>query len=326
MIRKIIGLGRLAGLILLFVAAAQAAQPVHVARVGILLPTGLCATVQRVQAFRQELRRRGYMEGRNVVLECRHGEGKVERLGELATELVRLRVDVILAETTPAIQAVRQATQTIPIVMSMAVDPVGAGLVASLARPGGNITGLSAMGTDLSGKRVELFKEAIPKISRAAILYDPFSVSLQLTEAQAAAAALRLQLEPFEIRNVDNLSSVFAAVERRGAEGFVTLPSIVLGANPKALLEFAAKGRLPAIYPQTDFVNAGGLMSYGTNYDDLMRRAAYYVDKILKGAKPADLPVEQPTKFEFIINLKAAKQIGLTIPPSVLARADRVIK
>jgi len=242
--------------------------------------------------------------------------------------LVQLKVDVILAGGTPGTEAAKNATKTIPIVMGNVTDPVGTGLVASLAHPGGNVTGLSNLGSDLGGKQLELLKEAFPKVSRVAVLWNPANAgnALWLGEMKAAAGALRITLQPLEVRRPDDFESAFLAIRKDRANAFSVLRYGLFNTYRPRILDFAAKSRLPAIYPQSDYVDAGGLMSYGTSVDDLYRRAAVYVDKILKGAKPADLPVEQPKKFEFIINLKTAKQIGLTIPPNVLARADRVIK
>ncbi|MBI2367537.1 MAG: ABC transporter substrate-binding protein, partial [Deltaproteobacteria bacterium] len=273
------------------------------------------------------LRELGYVEGKNIFIEYRYAEGKLERLPDLAAELVRLKVDVIVA-TGPAILAAKKASPTIPIVFAAAGDPVGSGLVSSLARPGGNITGLSSIAQDLDGKRLELVKEAFPKIARVAFLWEPGGSrgNPALTDMEAAAKALGLKLQSLEVRGLDDFESAFARAKKEGAQALITTPTGVINTQQRRVLDFAAKNRLPAMYPTSEFVEAGGLMSYGPNYTDLFRRAADFVDKILKGTKPADIPVEQPMKFEFIVNLKAAKQIGVTIPPNVLVRADRVIR
>ncbi|MBI2232248.1 MAG: ABC transporter substrate-binding protein [Deltaproteobacteria bacterium] len=306
---------------------AQAQQPARIPRVGILIPPSASFFSARVEAFRQRLRELGYAEGKNIFIEYRYAEGKLERLPDLAAELVRLKVDVIVA-TGPAILAAKKASPTIPIVFAAAGDPVGSGLVSSLARPGGNITGLSSIAQDLDGKRLELVKEAFPKIARVAFLWEPGGSrgNPALTDMEAAAKALGLKLQSLEVRGLDDFESAFARAKKEGAQALITTPTGVINTQQRQVLDFAAKNRLPAMYPTSEFVEAGGLMSYGPNYTDLFRRAADFVDKILKGTKPADIPVEQPMKFEFIVNLKAAKQIGVTIPPNVLVRADRVIR
>jgi putative tryptophan/tyrosine transport system substrate-binding protein len=304
-------------------------QPKKVPRIGFFT-TGFPASIAHLlEGFKEGLRELGYVEGQNILLELRYGEAKTEQLPILAAELFRMKVDVIVAIPNPAIEAVRQATQTIPIVMPIGSDPVGVGFVASLARPGGNITGLSAYSPELNGKRLELLKETLPKLSRVALLMSPNipgNVN-DLKETELAARSLRLRSQLFEVKGSSDLDSTFQTMTKERIEAFVVFPGQpTLFANRKQVVEIAEKNRLPAMYPLADYVNAGGLISYGINNLDLFRRAATYVDKILKGAKPADLPVEQPTKFELVINLKTAKQIGLTIPPNVLARADRVIK
>ena len=306
---------------------AQAQQPARIPRVGILIPPSASFFSARVEAFRQRLRELGYVEGKNIFIEYRYAEGKLERLPDLAAELVRLKVDVIVA-TGPAILAAKKASPTIPIVFAAAGDPVGSGLVSSLARPGGNITGLSSIAQDLDGKRLELVKEAFPKIARVAFLWEPGGSrgNPALTDMEAAAKALGLKLQSLEVRGLDDFESAFARAKKEGAQALITIPQSLINTQQRQVLDFAAKNRLPAMYPTSEFVEAGGLMSYGPNYTDLFRRAADFVDKILKGTKPADIPVEQPMKFEFIVNLKAAKQIGVTIPPNVLVRADRVIR
>jgi putative ABC transport system substrate-binding protein len=275
------------------------------------------------------LRELGYVEGKTLVLELRYGEARTERLPELARELVGLKVDVIVTATDVAIAAVKRETQTIPIVMGNSSDPVGTGFVASLARPGGNITGLSSISPELSGKRLELLKEVVPGLSRVAFLWNPDirGALLDYNQTESAARSLGLQLQSVEVPRAEDFDRAFAAVTKARAQAL-----IVPGVNPLAfanrsqIASFAQTNRLPSMFAQKEYVDAGGLMSYGPSTPDMHRRAATYVDKILKGTKPADLPVEQPKKFEFIINLKAAKQIGLTIPPNVLVRADKVIK
>jgi putative tryptophan/tyrosine transport system substrate-binding protein len=309
------------------VAAAQ--RPARIFRIGILIASSAASYSGRVEAFRQRLRELGYVEGKNIFIEYRYAEGKSERLPDLAAELVRLKVDVIVTATGGRdILAAKKASATIPIVFAGTGDPVETGLVSSLARPGGNITGLSLMTPDLDGKRLELLKEAFPKVARVAFLWDAGSVrgNRPLTDMEAAAKALGLKLQSLPVRSLDDFESAFARAKRDGAQALITSPNTLIITQQRQVLDFAAKNRLPAMYPASEFVEAGGLMSYAPNYEDLFRRAATYVDNILKGAKPSDLPVEQPKKFEFIINLKTAKQIGLTISPNVLARADKVIK
>jgi putative ABC transport system substrate-binding protein len=294
--------------------------------VGYLVPASLSVHSSRLEAFRQGLRELGYVEGKSIRIEYRYAEGKQDRLNDLAAELVRLKVDVIVTSSTPGVLAVKRASTTIPIVFAAIGDPVRSGLVASLARPGGNITGLTILAPELSGKRLELLKEVFPKATRVAILWNATGPALSHIAAQAAAKALGLELLSLEVRDADDIESAFEGARRRGPQALVTTPGAVIDMNQKKIVDFAAKSRLPAMYAQLSFVDAGGLMAYAPSATDLWHRAALYVDKILKGAKPADLPVEQPTKFEFVINLKTAKQIGLTIPPNVLARADKVIK
>jgi putative ABC transport system substrate-binding protein len=277
------------------------------------------------------LRELGYIEGQNIAFEYRYVEGKHERDPELAAELVGLKVDVIVvAGGAVVIRAAKNATKTIPIVMAgRGVDPVEAGLVDSLARPGGNVTGLTNLGPELGGKRLELLKEAVPKVARVAVLYDPASTSSVLSVKEVlpvSARALKLTLQPWEIRAADGFEKVFATLNKQRPDGLYVLGGPLMNANQKRTVGFALKSRLPSMYYNREGVVAGGLMYYGADEADIYRRVAYYVDKILKGAKPADLPVEQPTKFELVINLKTAKQIGVTIPPNVLARADRVIR
>jgi len=305
---------------------AEAQQPARIPRIGILLVSSASSLSARVEAFRRRLRELGYVEGKNIVIEYRYAEGKLERLPDLAAELVRLKVDVIVTVGS-AILAAKKASATIPIVFGNAADPVGEGLVSSLAQPGGNITGLSTMAPDLDGKRLELLKEAFPKVARVAFLWVPAERgNLTLTEMEAAAKALGLKLLSLEVRSLDDFEGAFARAKRDGAQALITFPTALINTQQRQVLDFAAKNRLPAMYPTSEFVEAGGLMSYAPNYADFWRRAADFVDKILKGTKPADIPVEQPMKFEFVINLIAAKQIGLTIPPNVLVRAEKVIR
>ena len=307
-------------------AVAQAQQPARVPRIGFLSVVG-AAQQPYIELFRQGLRELGYVEGKNIVIEWRHAGGKAEQLPNLAEELSRLQIDLIVASRTPAIRAASQTTKMIPIVMVGASDPVGTGLIASLARPGGNLTGLSDMAPELNGKRLELLKEIVPKVSRVAVLRNREAPSRQMEDLEPVARSLQLQLLSLEVPpDATDLNRIFETSTKGRAQAIMTLAQPFPRDHRTKILELAAKKRLPAMYERNDFVEAGGLMYYGTNLADLYRRAAIYVDKILKGAKPADLPVEQPTKFEFVINLKAAKQIGLTIPPNVLVRADRVIK
>jgi putative ABC transport system substrate-binding protein len=308
----------------------EAQQAVKVPRIGYLDSSTASGSAGLVEAFRQELRKLGWIEGKNITIEYRFAEQKQGRLPELAADLVRLKVDLIVATDTPSVLAAKKATTTITIVMTHPGDPVGAGLVASLARPGGNVTGLSGLANELNTKRLEVLKDAVPKLARVGLLRLPgvrISQDLQLKELRAAAVALKIKLE--EIRaeaDAKGLENAFQTAKQKQVGAIMTMSSTFFNAERKRIVELAVKYRLPAIYPQDDFVEAGGLMSYGADFDDLYRRAAVYVDKILKGAKPADLPVQQATKFEFVINLKAAKQIGLTIPVDLLQRADKVIR
>ena len=306
---------------------AQAQQTAGTApRIGFLSTAALSSLSPRLDALHQGLRELGYVEGKNIAIEYRSAEGHINRLPELATELVRLKVDCIVTAGENPTHAAKQATSTMPIIMTTVGDPVGLGFVAGLARPGGNITGLSTYSADLAGKRMELLKETIPRLSRVAILSDPRSLSLELKSTEAAARLLKVQLISLEVQSLDELENAFRSSARSRAGAVIIMPGGFFNTNQTRLAELAAKHRLPGMYLEQEFVLAGGLMTYATSIPDLYRRAATYVDKVLKGAKPADLPVEQPKKFDFIINLKAAKQIGLTIPPNVLARADRVIK
>ena len=310
--------------------ASFAQQPAKIARIGFLHPASPAGDWGiRLQAFRDGLRELGYVEGKNLQLEVRWGEGKLERLPALAAELVQAKVDVIVAATSPAVVAARQATRTIPIVMPTSSDPVGDGLVASLARPGGNITGLSQMAPELGEKRIQLLKEMFPKVSHAmAVLWNPAYVGMRarFEQAQVAAPAVGLTVRSVEVRDTRELDVAFEAIIREHPEALLLLVDPFTLSQRSRIVEFAAEQRLPAIYETRDFVDVGGLISYGPNIPDQFRRAATYVDKILRGAKPADLPIEQPTKFELVINMRAAKALGIKFPESILLRADKVIE
>jgi len=309
-------------------SVAEAQQPKKVPHVGYLTVSPLSSNASRNEAFRQGMRELGYVEGKNIVIEWRSGEGKVERKSELVAELVRLRVDVIVTSGPTMTRAAQQATATIPIVMAFDPDPVGNGFIASLARPGRNITGLSSLSPELSGKQLELLKEIVPQLSRVAVLgtsAEPGNAQT-LREIELAADAFAVKLRYLEIADSRDIGPAFRAANQEHAGAMLVLQTPFFNPKRKQIAELALQNRLPAIYPQSEWVDDGGLMSYGVTFDALYQRAATYVDKILKGTKPADIPVEQPTKFEFLINLKAAKQIGLTIPPDVLARADKVIR
>jgi putative ABC transport system substrate-binding protein len=332
--RKVGVLSILFVVVLLAVAViAEAQPPGKVPRIGYLVTGSLESPETRVllDAFRQGLSERGYVEGQNIVIEYRAADGKIERLPGRATELARLNIDLIVAGNTPAARAAQQATTRIPIVAPVMGDPVGDGLVASLARPGGNITGLTFLGPELVPKRVELLKEALPRVSRVAALWHPGAFGERTTrdmlkETETAARTLGVQLQLVGVRGPDELDRAFSTMTRERAEALIIFPSPMLFNERRRIVDLAAKHRLPSMSGAREFVELGGLIAYGASINDLIRRGANHVDKILKGAKPADLPVEQPTKFELIINLKAAKQIGLTIPPNLLARADKVIK
>jgi putative tryptophan/tyrosine transport system substrate-binding protein len=309
--------------------ASFAQQPTKSARIGFLAPTSPQVLSTRLQAFRDGLRELGYVEGKNLQLEVRWGEGKLERLPTLADELVQAKVDVIVAATSPSVAAARQATQTVPIVMPVSSDPVGDGLVASLARPGGNITGLSLMAPELGQKRLQLLQETFPKVSRAvAVLWNPAYVGMRarFEQAQVAAPAAGLTVRSVEVRDTHELDVAFEAIIREHPDGLLLLADPFTFSQRARIVEFGAEQRLPVIYESSDFVDVGGLISYGPNINDMYRRSATYVDKILRGAKPADLPIEQPTKFELVINMRAAKALGITFPESILLRADRVIE
>lgn len=309
-------------------ASAEAQQRNHVPRIGYLAASPSTASPARTEAFRQGLRELGYMEGNNIVVEYRWADGKLDRLRGLASELVRLKVDVIVTAGPTAVPPAKEATATIPIVMTFDTDPVGSGFVASLARPGGNITGLSSLSPEISGKQLELLTEIVPKLSRVAVLGTSTRPghAQTLQELELAARGLKVQWQFLEVEAPDDIEAVLRAATKGRAEAALALGSAVLNSHRARVAGLAVKHRLPAVYDRSEFVDDGGLLSYGVSLTDLHRRAAVYVDKILKGAKPAELPVEQPTRFEFVINLKTAKQIRLTIPPNVLARADRVIR
>ena len=315
--------------VLLAVAVIVGAQqPTKVPRIGFQFDSPLSAVAARVEGFHQGLRELGYVEGKNIIIEWRSAEGKPERRNEIAADWARLKVDIIVTGGPTSTSAAKEATTTIPIVMAFDNDPVGNGFVASLARPGGNITGLATLSPELSGKRLELLKEILPKLSRVAVLRTSTTpgTAQELKEAELAAGAFGVKLQYLDVRDPKDIETAFRAAGKGRADSVLVLTSPVINPYRKEIAELAVKSRLPAIYNSPEFVEAGGLVSYAANSNDSFRRAATYVDKILKGAKPADLPVEQPKKFELIINLKAAKQIGLTIPPNVLARADRVIQ
>jgi len=329
MTKKIIFLA-LCSLLLAPCSAVEAQQTGKIFRIGFLDPSTASGSAVLVDAFRQELGRLGWTEGKNFTIEYRFAEQKLERAPELAADLVRLKVDLIVVAGTVPATAAKRATSSVPIVMANVGDPVGAGLVASLARPGGNVTGLSGLSPELNTKRLEILKDAVPKLARVGLLTltgANIATDLQLKELRAAALALKLKLEEIDTQlDAKSLENAFQSAKQKQVNAIMTTASPRFNAGRKRIVELAGKNRLPAIYYQKEFVDEGGLMSYGVDYDDLYRRAAVYVDKILKGAKPADLPVQQATKFEFIINLKAARQIGLTIPGRVLERANEVIK
>ena len=318
----------IAGLVLAFYSFAGAQQPTKIPRIGYLGANSLSINPDRQEAFRQGLAELGYVDGKNIAIESRSAEGKADRLHYLAAELVRLKVDIIITGGPPSTRAAKEATVTIPIVMGFDNDPVGNGFVASLAQPGGNITGLSTLAPEISGKMLELLKEVLPGLSRVAVLgtsTQPGNAQ-SLREMQLVAPAFGVKLQFLDILNPRDIETAFRAAVNEHADGVLALQSPVINSQRAQVADLAVTRRLPAIFPQSEYVKAGGLMYYGANTVDLFRRAATYVDKILKGAKPAHLPIEQPTKFELVINLKAANQIGLTIPPSVLARADKVIR
>ena len=328
--KKIFGFGIALGALLFALSVSAAAQqPGKIFRIGFLDSSTASSSTVLMEAFRQELSKLSWIEGKNLTIEFRFAEQKPERMPELAAELVRLKVDLIVVSGIGVALAAKKATNTIPIVMTRAGDPVALGLVASLARPGGNVTGVSTLSWDLITKRLEVLQDAVPKLTRVGVLSQGGGQSAEsaLKELRPAAVALKLKLDEIQIqRHPKGLENAFQTAKQKQVGAIMTTGGPFFLTERKPLVELAAKHRLPAIYSQDELVEAGGLMSYGVDYDDLFRRAAVYVDKILKGAKPADLPVQQATKFEFVINLKAAKQIGLTISPELLARANRVIR
>jgi putative tryptophan/tyrosine transport system substrate-binding protein len=326
--KKKIAVFTLCAMLFTLCASAQAQQPKKILRVGYLSADSSSSESARAEALRGGLRELGYVEGKNIAIEWRYADAKLDRLAALAVELVSLKVDVLVTGGTGSTRAANEATSTIPIVMTQDLDPVRNGFVASLAKPGGNITGLSNFGSDLSGKRLELLKETIPKLSRVVALGTSTSAgnAQALRETELAAGALALKLQYLDVRGPKDIEAAIRTARKEHAEAVLGLGGAVLTSNRTQVIELTVKTRLPAMYWRSDIVEAGGLMSYATSITDMTRRAAIYVDKILKGAKAANLPVEQPKKFELAINLKAAKQIGLAIPPNVLARADKVIK
>jgi len=308
--------------------STHAQQPTKIPRIGLLFTATPSAAAARIEAFRQGLRELGYVEGKNILIEQRYAEGQLNHMNELAAELVRLKVDVIVTIGPAATRPAKEATHAIPIVMGVDDDPVGNGFVASLARPGGNITGLASLAPEIGGKQLELLKEIVPRLSRVAVLgtsTQPGNAQ-SLREAEVAAQALVVKFQYLDVLSPKDIEPVFRTASNGRAEAVLVLRASVFFSHRKQIVDLAAKRQLPAMYYTTEYVEEGGLMTYGVSITDLFRRAATYVDKILKGAKPAELPIEQPTKFELVINLKTAKRIGLTISPNVLARADRVIK
>jgi putative ABC transport system substrate-binding protein len=306
----------------------HAQPPTKIPRIGYLIVASPSTSRAATEAFRQGLRDLGYVEGKNIVIEYRYAEGKLDRLPALAAELVRLKVDVMVSGGPQTTRSAKQATSTIPIVMAADSDPVGNGFVASLARPGGNVTGLATLTPEISGKRLELLKETVPRLSRLAVLgtsSEPGN-ALSLRETELAAAALGVQIQYLEVADPKEVGAAFEAVSKGRADAILVLPGTVMNQRRTEIVGLAVKRRIPAIYYAPVWVEDGGLMSYGASFSDLYRRAAYYVDRILRGAKPANMPVEQPTKFELVINLKTAKQIGVSIPPDVLALTHKVIR
>jgi putative ABC transport system substrate-binding protein len=309
-------------------AAAQDRKPARTATIGYLGNSSPALEASLVDAFRDGLRQYGYVEGRNLVVRFRWAEGHEERYAALAMDLVRLKPDVIVTAGTPGTLAAMQATRSIPIVAASAGDPVGAGLVSSLARPGGNVTGLSTLGPELEGKRLELFKQAVPGLARVIALVNPANpfTPLAWKATREAAEKLGLQVQPVEVQGSDDLDAALATIRAARPDGIIVVPDRVLLAYRAPIVQFIARNRIPGMFPFREFAQEGGLMAYGPDYTDVFRRAATYVDKILRGAKPGDLPVEEPTKFELVINAKAAKALGLALPQSLLLRADRVIE
>ncbi len=309
-------------------SAVDAQQPTKIPRIGYLSTVSPAANATRIEALRQGLRELGYVEGKNIVIEWRYADGKIDRLPSLAAQLVHLKVDLIVTAASPPTRAAKELTSTIPIVMAFDDDPVGSGFVASLARPGGNVTGLSSLALEIGGKQLELLKEIIPRLSRVAILGTSTvpQYANVVKEIDLAAKAVDVKVQELDVLNASDIENAFGAASKALAGAVLVIGSPILNSHRTQIVVLAAKSRFPAIYSRPEYVQDGGLLYYGTSFPDLFHRAATYVDKILKGAKPADLPIEQPTKFELIINMKAAKQIGLTIPPNVLARADKVIR
>jgi putative tryptophan/tyrosine transport system substrate-binding protein len=326
--RKWVGIVALAVTFLMCGAVAQAQQLTKIPRIGFLSATSPSTISARTQAFRQRLRELGYAEGKNIVIEFRYAEGKVDRLPALATELVRLNVEAIVTAGPTVTRPVKEATSAIPIVMTFDDDPVGSGFATSLARPGGNITGLSTLNPEIAGKQLELLKHVVTRLSRVAVLGPSTrpGTAQALKEIEAVAESFAVKHLYLDVRDPDDIEAAFRVASKERAEAILVLQGPAINSKRSQIVELATKSRLPGMYYSTEFVENGGLMSYATNITDLSRRAATYVDRILKGAKPADLPIEQPTSFELAINLKTAKQIGLTIPPNVLARADKVIR
>jgi len=325
--KKIVQFAALGALLVTLSCPVQAQQGAKIPRIGMLRWDSPSNPI--IGVFREELRNLGYLEGKNILFEYRFAEGKIDRLPYLAAELVRLKVDILVAAGGTAARAAKNATKTIPIVMvGVGVDPVATGLVESLARPGGNVTGFTLLAVETSSKRPELLKEAVPKLIRMAVLYNPAEQGnlTEVNQVQTAARPLGLTIQSWEVRGTDDFESVFAAMGKQRPDGVYVAGGPLMNANERRIVGFALKSRLPSVYDRNEAVEAGGLISYGTDRLHQYRRAATYVDKILKGAKPADLPVEQPMKFELVINLKTAKQIGITIPQTVLYRADKVIK
>jgi putative ABC transport system substrate-binding protein len=329
MIRRIV-ICLLFSALLLTVSLAEAQQPKKFPRIGFLVPGSASSYGSRIEAFRKGLRELKYVEGQNVNIEYRYAEGKLDHLSEIGAELARLKVDIIVTSGDASVRAAKRATSTIPVVVANTGDLVGPRLIESLARPGGNITGLTNMAPELAGKRLELLKEAVPKLALVAVLWwnapDHPGPSYSWKESQLSARELGIQLHSMEVRSANDFDGAFEQAGKARSDALAVLPSPLFSAHQKRITQLVAKSRLPAIYSQAEYASAGGLMSYGPDVVYQHYRAATYVDKILKGTKPGDLPVEQPTKFEFVINLKTAKQIGVTIPPNVLARADRVIR
>ena len=312
---------------LLLIAGPVGAQG-KAPRIGFLVVGSAASVSTRVDAFRQGLRERGYVEGKNIVIEYRYGDGKPDRMAEQAADLVQQKVNIIVTAGSQATRPAKEATDTIPIVMAQDNDPVGSGFIDSLAKPGGNITGLANLTTELSGKQLETLREVLPKLSRLAVLRDLTEPGnpQAVRETDRTARAFNIERHYLDVRVVTDIEPAFAAAAKKHIEALLVLPSAVFNSNRKEIVDLAAKNRWPGMYPRVEYVEDGGLMTYGASTTDLFRRAAIYVDKILKGAKPGNLPVEQPVKFDLLFNLKAAKQIGVVIPEKVLARADRVIR